>query len=217
MRWLILFLLSSCLLFTIVSGVLPNNEQTSPSEWMQLLHLTDCELPCWIGIVPGATTLGEAQMQLRMAYSDTSLYNLVEGEYFSRITHLPTGNQVRIGFFIQDVEVTNASIVQGISLEPGAMTEDEISRPMLSDLEDVLGVPETVRLASGIENPSVILMYQGARINIAVEDLQCDEVRRDQQIRGIGLYEVPPMAAWLSQPQEWVGYDHCYNFERVLS
>jgi NhaP-type Na+/H+ or K+/H+ antiporter len=39
-----------------------------PSGDIALLHLTDCTPPCWIGIVPGKTTIEEAEALLSATY-----------------------------------------------------------------------------------------------------------------------------------------------------
>lgn len=37
----------------------------------------------------------------------------------------------------------------------------------------------------------------------------------NQEAPSISLYENPPThIAWLSEPQEWLGYNYCYNFEQ---
>jgi hypothetical protein len=219
MHWIILFLLSSCPLFAFFSFASTANEQTSSSEWIQQLHLSDCELPCWINIVPGETTLGEAQVQVETVYVDTSFYDVKRGSGYSyTVTHGPTGNQIGIVFRSDDGEVTQDDLVRTIYLYPLVDVEASIIYPAISDLQSVLGEPAAVRLASGVEIPTMVLLYRDQQVHINVDDLECDRVLPDQQILGIVLYgEVPSNLAWLSEPQEWVGYDYCYNFERVVS
>ena len=43
-----------------------------PSAALAQLHLTDCALPCWLGITPGQTTLIEAVRRVTAAYPQTS-------------------------------------------------------------------------------------------------------------------------------------------------
>ena len=48
-----------------------------PPQALKELHLTDCALPCWLGITPGKTTFDEAVQRVSAAYPttvDTSIY-----------------------------------------------------------------------------------------------------------------------------------------------
>ncbi len=37
-------------------------------EAVQILHLTDCRLPCWLGIIPGKTSFDEAAQRVSATY-----------------------------------------------------------------------------------------------------------------------------------------------------
>lgn len=223
MRWLILYFLSSCSLLTLLSTTFVPVERNSSSEWIPLLHLSDCELPCWIDIEPGSTTLAEAQARIETVYADALRYDLTKaefyaGEYYDKVIYRPTGHQVRVWIRSGGGEVTSNSPVRAIYWELGIVTGDEIKRPTIADLQMFLGNPETVRLASGVENLSIALIYRNARVYTSVDDLDCDKVLPNQPAPSIGLYEEPPVQeAWLSEPQEWQGFGRCYHFIRSLS
>ncbi len=51
----------------IVAARLIGNAQPPPAA-LRALHLTDCQLPCWLGITPGETTFAEAVQRLNVAY-----------------------------------------------------------------------------------------------------------------------------------------------------
>src|SRR5688572_24925895 len=61
MRRLIFSTTALIVVFSLTApiSILIGRHQPLP-ERVAMLHLTDCELPCWIGIVPGKTTVGEA-------------------------------------------------------------------------------------------------------------------------------------------------------------
>ncbi len=70
MRWLVvrtLILLIVCLFVTGTAVVVGRQQPISPR--LAMLHLTDCKLPCWIGIIPGTTTLDEAKKDITATYS----------------------------------------------------------------------------------------------------------------------------------------------------
>lgn len=219
MRWWIVSILFICPLFTSLSlPLLGARQESISSGWLTLLHLTDCELPCWIGITPGETTIGEAQDWITTTYGDTSLYSLDTQGYSSVVTYKPTGYQLNIGFHSDAGAMTENSIVRRIYLAPFIRLGESISRLMLFDVQNILGMPIAVRLATGVENPTVVLIYSDQRVSVVVDDLDCDKVLPDQQVKTIVLDDqVATNDAWLSDPQEWRGFGYCYNFERKLS
>ncbi|MCC6612338.1 MAG: hypothetical protein IT320_02610 [Anaerolineae bacterium] len=125
---------------------------------------------------------------------------------------------MRIWFRSDDGAFTDNSLVRAVYLELSVVAGPEAKRPTIADLEAYLGDPEMIRLASGIESPTVALIYRNDRVNTYVDDLECDKVLPDQEILSIVLFAEPPTnQAWLSQPHEWVDYGYCHNFERDLS
>jgi hypothetical protein len=69
MRWLILRALALWFVLLLCSSVsLLIGRQQPPPLYLALLHLTDCEFPCWIGIVPGKTTVAEARERIIAVY-----------------------------------------------------------------------------------------------------------------------------------------------------
>ena len=196
------------------------NRRSTTSDWLTLLHLNDCELPCWIGIIPGETTAYEAEDRIAATYGDTSLYALEMQRYFqSSVTHKSTSYQLSIALFSDNgVPSDDTSIVRSIILNPFVKIGESVSSPTISDVQRVLGDPTMARLASGADNFSVALFYGDGRSNVFVSDLECDKVLSNQQVGGIGLYsEIRANIAWLSDPQDWQGFNYCYNFERKLS
>lgn len=58
-------------LFTILIFGAQALGSTQPTpEGLQALHLTECQLPCWIGIVPGQTKFEDAVRQMRAIYPE---------------------------------------------------------------------------------------------------------------------------------------------------
>lgn len=220
MRWWILAIFFICPLFTMpLFPLTPAQQEPSASDWLTLLHLTDCELPCWIDIVPGETTVGEAVAQVAATYADTSLYQVEESIYFwPTVVFKTNGAKLKIVFISDNGQMTESSIVRGLSLAPFIDVGTSTITPRLSDLQDILGDPVSVRLVSGIDKPSIMLIYRDGLVYSGVEDLECDKVLSNQRIGGVTLYgEVPTNIEWLSDPQEWHGFNYCYNFERKLS
>src|SRR4051812_20780951 len=62
-----------CLALTAFVGttVIAGRHDSAPDH-LAILHLTDCTLPCWIGIVPGQTTLDQAGERIDAVYERAS-------------------------------------------------------------------------------------------------------------------------------------------------
>lgn len=64
---LVAFILLLCAVS--IALVVHTAHSTPPPTNIAFLHLSDCALPCWIGIVPGKTTISEAQALIQHVYS----------------------------------------------------------------------------------------------------------------------------------------------------
>src|SRR5258708_19418668 len=97
MRWLITRPLIMLLLVTVATGValLLGRAQPMPDQ-LALLHLGDCQLPCWIGIVPGKTTVGEARQRIKNVYGKISSFAVDETEITSCCIKIVEDGQLRL-------------------------------------------------------------------------------------------------------------------------
>src|SRR3954447_24791552 len=77
MRKLIIFMFTLGVLLTagVGSAVAVGHLRHSP-EQVQMLHLQDCSLPCWIGIIPGKTRMNEALHLITEVYGKIPGYNI---------------------------------------------------------------------------------------------------------------------------------------------
>ena len=56
-------------LIVVLTIICTANRQSSPSIQLSRLNFEDCELPCWIGIWPGKTTIREARERVKDAFA----------------------------------------------------------------------------------------------------------------------------------------------------
>lgn len=216
MRWLIIAFLSVCPVFTIFSNVFTLSQYTVSSDLIELLRLNNCQLPCWLGIIPGETTLSEARSIIMNQYSDTSYY-FVELITESRliVVHTPSNYNLRIDLYTNENEVAEVPLVLGFSLQPFLELDRSVRRPTISEIQALLGEPTLVRLANGIDNYGIAMLYYDGLVSVGVEDLECDQVLPNQQVYTIGVVaQPPPEEVWPAEAQLWRGYGICYNFER---
>lgn len=175
--------------------------QQPPSEWMSFLHLNDCELPCWIGITPGKTTLAEAQQQLTNVYGDTSLYQLTgsDGHNYKLIS---TVQRLELVVGIQS-GIESQPIIQYITLDPQKNSTD--GQPTLADLYNFWGTPDSIPLSAGKPTPNLYFKHQS--IMVVTERLTCDKFIPTQPIQEIVL--IFPYRELASEA--WHGFQRCYN------
>lgn len=222
MRWTIKNVSLLCSLFFVaIIAVILVGQQQPPSIWSTILRLNQCELPCWIGIIPGKTTLKEAQEQIEQAYSYPSFYSLKQNESSFNIVYRVTGYRFGIAFETGALmNETPQSVIQNIYLLPDLPSGAEGKNPTVPDLYDALGNPEIVRLISGGEREGIELLFKGQQVGIRIADLDCDKITMKQVVESIELFAQPPSEhsfAWLSKPQQWGGFGKCYRFVRSIA
>src|SRR5258708_35642435 len=78
MRRLFTLILILCLIVSAFTGaaILIGPRLPLP-EHLAMLHLTDCAPPCWIGIMPGVTTLDEAYPLIKARYANLPDYQTI--------------------------------------------------------------------------------------------------------------------------------------------
>src|SRR5689334_8213026 len=73
MRWLLSRTLFCGLLLTLLCAGTVGMARAIPSDTrIKLLHMDDCQLPCWIGIIPQKTPMTQAKTRLYEVYGDES-------------------------------------------------------------------------------------------------------------------------------------------------
>jgi hypothetical protein len=83
-----LALLSSTIMVSLcvlIGFAISLGRQQPLPESVALLHLSDCELPCWIGIIPGQTTMRQAHDQIIKTYGGQRNYALIKDDSTSTL------------------------------------------------------------------------------------------------------------------------------------
>src|SRR5579859_7009172 len=84
--WRVLILNIVLLLTTALTVLLGSQQPTQ----LGILHLSDCALPCWIGIMPGKSTITEAKVRMREVYGTSAKYTVTEGNSWVEIRDATT-------------------------------------------------------------------------------------------------------------------------------
>jgi hypothetical protein len=213
-----------CILFA--SGIfiaLAVGQQQPPSEWFTALRFEMCELPCWVGIIPGQTTMGEAEARVEEAYSNSSLYSVEsEIEYGAeelviRVAYLPTNYRTAVVFTSDTGNLSDQSLVQSIYLVSDFRFYQQ-ARPTIPELITALGIAHQVRISSFEEIPKLGLFFNNGQVAVLVDRLTCDRVLITQRIFSILISDnaIDNGYFWLSQPAPWHGFGQCHNLEPDL-
>jgi hypothetical protein len=137
---------------------------------LAILALHQCELPCWIGIVPGQTTLGQAQQLLKSAYpspeyTHTANYNPYVDMNWLTITQVRDGVSFSLNFNEDQAaaQQTEETIVtqMTISSKPG-------SGLTLGDWSSALGKPQALSVTWGSHwaAPNALYYRHGIRLTL---------------------------------------------------
>lgn len=214
--------LSAILLMLSTVGIIIGHQQP-PSVWATILHLDMCELPCWIGIIPGRTTLAEARRKIEEVYSDPALYSIEANEQKDAfgVIYKPTTSSFVIAFTPYSLSENPHSIIQGtyigFDLRFNQLNSKGTKLPTIPDLYNSLGNPESIRLSSGAEEHNIALFFKGGNIVVSLNNLECDRVRLNQEILSISLdAQITQYAAWVSKPHAWQGFGKCYHLVRSI-
>jgi hypothetical protein len=213
-RLLIPFLLLTTLFFGLSLTMILIGHQQPPSAWAQILHLNECELPCWIGIVPGQTTLAEARQELERVYGDTTEYELkIHSSFIVRRRF--TGESFRIAFSSQGIVLSENSVITEISLLPYDDLDSVENLPKISDLHDVVGDVERVRQLEEAYEVGIAILQKDSRFLIVVGDTECNKLFVDQIIWRIDLREniYNDFRNWISRYKPWHGFGRCYHLK----
>jgi hypothetical protein len=167
MRWLIPRVLAIWLMLILcASASLFIGRQQPPPLYLALLHLTDCELPCWIGIVPGKTTVEEAQKRIIAVYG-TELTRYEAYKAFT-IVDLPSDSidvtspnvSIRVG---DETRLTRISVNEGkLGIVSEIFFEFLKGQYLLAELQSFLKSPVFFYAQPG--GGIFQLAYQGASV-----------------------------------------------------
>ncbi|HLY26794.1 MAG TPA: hypothetical protein VKQ72_10675 [Aggregatilineales bacterium] len=172
---------------------------------LAMLHLTDCALPCWIGITPGVTPVEQVKARIESVYGDSKVYHISEDS--------PNSLDIRR---LENREMSPEMIVQWIPTQQTDAYWQTIS--INADLDagdavDLLGTP------SG----TAVMAYQGGLVTgLFYKDTVVAVLRSRTDLPfpvTVGLHDkIIAIAFTVSDFTEyaverWRGFDVPYNFD----
>jgi hypothetical protein len=147
MRQLVSLVLRLCLTLSgMVMLVTVIGRQQPASQALLTLHLTDCALPCWIGIVPGQTPIGDARYRLAEVFGLPRERFAVPSDNVASVVWVPLPDASRPVYHILVYFDSVQNITRRIDVPagPGTVTRPDGITPSLGDVVSLLGAPSCV-------------------------------------------------------------------------
>lgn len=144
-------------------------------ERIALLHLGDmCELPCWIGITPGKTMIGEAQQIMEKVYSIEKGYQI---EYNLDYIRIKKANvSWRLHYAVVTASTNDTGTIRSISLYPPNGVQ-------MADVISVLGNPDKINLNYLARDTAYHIDYKFAGIVLAMSGTFNDLELNDMELK----------------------------------
>jgi hypothetical protein len=215
MRRLLMLAVVLIMLLTACAGSIVRAAQRdlviAPS--LTALHLTDCALPCWMGITPGVTTLEEARVQVEQVLSplyivflDESTPNVLRFLLVDRAD----GKQLNLIVYIT---------VNSISINFPAGSK--LTRPTLAEIHNWLGVPQQVQRPQKVPTGeyAYILFYGNEHYRVAVYASSVERIALNEQITTLQIStqaQTPAngaVKAPLAITEPWQGFSSIFKYQ----
>ena len=204
MRWLLPRAILLIFIFSAISGasIWIARQQPAP-ERVAMLHLTDCQLPCWIGITPGVTTMDEAEQKILRVYGNAPNIKIefIEGDQRFQVKNAITGKVVF------DVYLRYSSRDDSKIYSIAILFDNQ--PPSIGDLITLLGHPTRIAYLYPIDiKPPPVLIYK----NYGLAIIYAGTLELNAEIS----LPVDRLILWtddmgtLSTPQPWSGF-HSYD------
>ena len=174
-------LLGGCVLLAILIGY----RQPSPAL-IQRLHLTDCDPPCWIGILPGQTRDTDAYQRLGEVFGAPAGSAVVAGDPVIRLVYLPSIYAENPSNMLPVQLLVDRGMVDGISIPALNSVNSLDVMPALGDMVNLLGKPTCVDLYSAAAR-AWSFIYEIDSYVVEVGILGGDHLRWSQPISYLSL------------------------------
>lgn len=198
-------------LFVMVCAAIIANRAAPASTAIVLLNLSECELPCWLGIIPGKTTFAEATDRIQKFYSATSLRLTKITPTSFMIERPSSGDAVVVQFWIS--QNPSEVLLQRIDF---SWNDNSFEAPTIGDMHLILGHPQFVQ--SLVVSPGQLLSliaFPKVRVSAVIIRSACppNGLWMDDRLSKLILFaDTRAQELFVSGTQKWRGFNHCYPF-----
>jgi hypothetical protein len=199
------------LLLTMAISIPVGIGRQHPSQsYIPMLHLTDCELPAWIGILPGSRmTIEEAYERIVKAYGKD--YEIRDDVSELSIVNKRNEFEIFVQYDVGYIVPTESSLIVAIWLWPRVSKYATTPDIALADLHEILGYPVGV-FHSDKDSIASYLFYLDGQVEVATAHSACGRISFDQSVIYLVLssqtfpQDLPPPLV-----HYWLGFGTCYD------
>lgn len=218
MRWLITRSLLVLLTVTLVTGAAMLLGRALPiPDRVALLHLGDCQLPCWIGITPGKTSIGEARQRIKDVYVQMAGYTVDEsGEPTCCLRILENGKSRLLITLNTWGNPPQNSPVQLIYLGVTGQSGPKSDTLTIADTAAYLGNPTyfVFSAAVGGQSPPMLVYTTTQCELVPLSDVNAaqDEINFSLPVNSLTIYDQLPVGQDVFySPKAWRGFGQFYQ------
>jgi hypothetical protein len=212
MRWLLRFSVLLLLILALLTSITRLLRQAQPKPTLiDMLHLGECAPPCWIGIVPGKTTLTEAKARIIDVFGQSGYlitFKLISAPGLAWINLERPADPV--GILLITLTAQDNRIVDTITFDFSSIYLR--NRIHLADVINLLGSPSRVMLpvfpARGRQaTGEFALLYDHNLNGLMATALLSDPVDWGQEVQLLVIYRRGQLPVGpFSQFQPWHGF-----------
>jgi hypothetical protein len=173
-----------------------------PPEQIAMLHLTDCELPCWIGIVPGQTTISEARQRIEGVYGAKPKYAVERTDF---------------GFLIKSKGDTSFGLAALVKARADLHDSDKVESltmaffynagPKIAELYSLFGMPKQW-YGSGDNWP---ILTTDRQVMIILARNRCVRITTEQRVALFIFRQDTDPGPVAGQTMPWRGFGSCFR------
>jgi hypothetical protein len=213
LKWCLLL----CCVFTIGIGItlLLGRQQPVPAN-IAALQLDACELPCWIGIVPGESLVGDAKTQIQQVFGNQPDYQILEHNQFSiDILNTVSGDLINIyiGPVTRDDFDRSIVYVLTILFRPSANFDTSL---IAGEVFNLIGHPTSIGQSPTMNASAPVLFLKSNRVVLYLEEYFsiCRKISITDSVNFLYLSSEPPSDEVLAAlfQKRWAGFKSCYDF-----
>jgi hypothetical protein len=157
-------------LFSTISGILFVSRQQPLPIALERFHLNVCSLPCWIGIVPGQTTIGEAYTLIKTSYHPSDYdyflnHNTYQDTDWFTVTNRQDGSYLSVSF---NEGKTGSSQTQDTVISHIKIIVSKASAPTLGDWYNLLGKPDALSITWSEHDAAPNIVYDKQQVRLTL-------------------------------------------------
>lgn len=213
---LLVFILSSLFGVGIAAARSVGRSQGLPIQYSTILQLTQCRAPCWVGIVPGVTPIGEVEAILRRAYGENNGYRLT---YYlapqNVLRFLVVRQHTPLSYLRVTINGDQRGVVSVIMLQLYMSYVRSAPVALVADLITLFGQPDWMDLLEprGSGGFEMVIGYGNLQRGMMVDLEKSERVDLEQNVRMIVFYDYAKGSSAARSMPAWRGFSAAQRYQ----